>query len=139
MYTRSKALDQSERHDFWPRLWLLFSSFLFPHLLKKREEEKENEVVKIVIKINAFQTGHSFNTSISHQLFDNKITLVNSQRENTNSKGDFVLKNWFDTFALKIFGIQKYILVKNIYFLLNTFFTLFKIYKRKNMIIICIG
>ena len=34
----------------------------------------------------------SFNTNISHQLFDYKLTFENSQRENTNSKGDFVLK-----------------------------------------------
>ena len=47
----------------------------------------------------------SFNTNISHQLFD-KITFVNSQRENTNSKGDFVLKNRDETFVLKISCIQ---------------------------------
>ena len=33
----------------------------------------------------------SFNTNISHQFFDYKITFVNSQRENTNLKG---LTNW---------------------------------------------
>ena len=31
----------------------------------------------------------SFNTNISHQLFVNKITFVNSQSENTNLKADF--------------------------------------------------
>ena len=36
-----------------------------------------------------------FNTNISHKLFDYKITFVNSQQENTNSNGDYVLKNWF--------------------------------------------
>ena len=30
--------------------------------------------------------------NISHQLFDYTINFVNSQRENTNSKSDFVLK-----------------------------------------------
>ena len=50
----------------------------------------------------------SFHTNISHQLFYYKITFVNSQRENTNSKGDFVyLKKRFETFVLKIYGIQK--------------------------------
>ena len=36
----------------------------------------------------------SFNTNISHQLFDDKqkITFVNTQHENTNSKGDLVLR-----------------------------------------------
>ena len=37
----------------------------------------------------------SFNTEISHQLFDNTLTFVNSQHWNTNSKGDFVLINRF--------------------------------------------
>ena len=36
-----------------------------------------------------------------------KKTFVISQRENTNSKGDFVLKTRFETLILKIFGIQK--------------------------------
>ena len=30
------------------------------------------------------------NKNISHQLFDYTITFVNSQHQNTNSKGDFV-------------------------------------------------
>ena len=38
-----------------------------------------------------------FNTNISHQLFDYKITLVNLKRKNINSKGDYVLKNWFES------------------------------------------
>ena len=42
-------------------------------------------------------------TNISNQLFDYKITLVNSQRKNTNSKVDFALKNRFVTFVLKRF------------------------------------
>ena len=37
---------------------------------------------------------------------------MNSQRENTNPKGDFVLKNRFETFVLNISGIQKYILLR---------------------------
>ena len=37
----------------------------------------------------------SFNTNNSHQLFGYKIIFVNSQHENTNSKGDFLLKNLF--------------------------------------------
>ena len=32
---------------------------------------------------------------------------MNSQRENTNSKGDFVIKNRVETYVLKISGIQK--------------------------------
>ena len=37
----------------------------------------------------------SLNMNILHQLFDYKITFVNSQRENINKKGDMVLKNQF--------------------------------------------
>ena len=33
-----------------------------------------------------------YNTNISHQPFDNKITIVNSQHEKPNSEVDFVLK-----------------------------------------------
>ena len=36
-----------------------------------------------------------FMASFSYQLLDYKTTFVNSQHENINSKGDFVLKNWF--------------------------------------------
>ena len=36
-----------------------------------------------------------------------KTTFVNSQHENTNSKCDFVPKKWFNSFVLKISGIQK--------------------------------
>ena len=42
-----------------------------------------------------FCIPESFNTNISHQLFDYTITFVNTQHYNTNSKGDFVLKNRF--------------------------------------------
>ena len=45
--------------------------------------------------------------NILHQLFDYKITFVNSECENLNAKGDFVLKNGFETFVLMVSGIQK--------------------------------
>ena len=41
----------------------------------------------------------SFNTYISHQLFEYEITCVNSQHENLHSIGDFVLKDQFETFV----------------------------------------
>ena len=53
-----------------------------------------------------YSIPESFNTNISHQLFDCKRTFVNSQCKNANSKGDFVLKNRFETFGLKISCIQ---------------------------------
>ena len=37
----------------------------------------------------------SFDMDISHQLSNCKITFVDSQHENTNSKGDFMLKTQF--------------------------------------------
>ena len=49
----------------------------------------------------------SSNTNISHQLLDYKITFVNSQHENINLNGVFVIKNQFEMFVLKISGIQK--------------------------------
>ena len=54
-----------------------------------------------------FVIPESFNTNISHQLFDYKIAFVSSQLENTNSKGDFVLKNRFETSVLKVSDIQE--------------------------------
>ena len=48
----------------------------------------------------------SFNTNIPHQLLDYKITFVISQFENSNSKGDFVIKNRFETVVLNISGIH---------------------------------
>ena len=67
-------------------------------------------ITKIICKINmklfVYQKA-LFNTNISHQLFDYKITFVNSQRENINLNVDFVLKNQCETFVLKNSGIQK--------------------------------
>ena len=44
---------------------------------------------------NTFCIPESFNTNISHQLFDYIITFVISQHYDLNSKGDFVLKTGF--------------------------------------------
>ena len=41
-------LDQTKRHDFWPRLWLFFSSFLFP-------PEKRGKKKRIMISKNRDQ------------------------------------------------------------------------------------
>ena len=40
--------------------------------------------------IKPFCIPESFNTNISHQLFDYKINLMNSQLKNTNSRGDYI-------------------------------------------------
>ena len=51
----TKMKGMSFDHDF------VYSFSLFSSLLKKREEEKENELAKNVIKSHAFQPGrHSF-------------------------------------------------------------------------------
>ena len=50
---------------------------------------------EINIRRKNFCMPESFNMNISHQLFDKTITFVNSQHKNTNSKGDFLLKNRF--------------------------------------------
>ena len=44
----------------------------------------------IFLASNYICIPESFNTNISHQHFDYKITFLNSQHWNTNSKGDFV-------------------------------------------------
>ena len=46
----------------------------------------------------------SFNTNISHQIFNYKTTFVNSQHKHTNSKGS---KKMLLNVHLKISGIQK--------------------------------
>ena len=67
----------------------------------------------IVISNNSFQKNYKFcipeilNTNISHQLFDCKITFVNSQNKNKNSKGDLNSKNRFECSLLKFPGIQE--------------------------------
>ena len=45
-----------ERHDFWPRFWLFFSTFLSP---PKKEGRKKGEwISNIVIKSHAFLLDH---------------------------------------------------------------------------------
>ena len=51
-WLKKKQLDRAERHDFWPRLWLFFSPFLFP--LKKEVRRKGEWMSKSVIKSHAF-------------------------------------------------------------------------------------
>ena len=58
------------------QIWILIDLFIYPY--------------QIILCI-----PQSFNTNILDQLFYYKIIFVNSQHDNTNSKGDFVLKNWF--------------------------------------------
>ena len=57
--------------------------------------EKKNSRTNInkILFGKGFCIQESFNTNISHQFFDYKITFVDSKCENTNSKDDIVLKN----------------------------------------------
>ena len=62
-----------------------------------------------------FCIPESLNKNISHHPFDYKITIVNSQHENTNPKCDFALKTSFnvrfkDFWYTKLFLSQKHIL-----------------------------
>ena len=58
--------------------------------------------VYIIRKINnIFCTLKSFNTYISHQLFDYKITFANSQSKNTNSRDGLVLKTYLKNILFK--------------------------------------
>ena len=49
----------------------------------------------MISKIKSICIPESFNTNISYQLFDYKITFINSQHENTNSNGDFCNQKLF--------------------------------------------
>ena len=60
--------------------------------LKKLHEANEKLREQVLI----YCIPESFNTNIAHQLFDYTIIFVNSQCENTNLKGDSVLKNRFE-------------------------------------------
>ena len=46
--------------------------------------------------------------NISHQFFNYKITLVNSPLENSNSTGDFGLKNYLN-FSFKFFSDSDFV------------------------------
>ena len=60
---------------------------------------------------NVICISESFNTNISQQFFYNKITCVNSQHKNTNSKDDFVLKPSLNVHLKDFLYIQKYLLL----------------------------
>ena len=82
----------------WTKVLFVLSKLIFYLLFFGRKlDTTENLMMKyfylhITNKIcNIICIPESFNTNISHQIFANKITFVNSQCENTNSKGDFIL------------------------------------------------
>ena len=50
------SMDQAERHDIWPRLWLFFSPFLSPS--KKEGRRKGEWIARIIIKSHAFLLDH---------------------------------------------------------------------------------
>ena len=52
-------------------------------------------LIQKMLDKNTIDLPESFNTNISHQLFDYTIIFLNSQNKNTNSKGDFVHKTGF--------------------------------------------
>ena len=74
----------------------------------------------------------SFNTNISHQLLDYKITFVNSQYQNTNSKGNLNSNTGFKCMFLKFLVLEINLLIQNIYYIssnsLNYFFPIFALY-----------
>ena len=53
-------------------------------------------------KIFIFLEHAEYKKAVILTSFDYKITFLNSQVENTNSKSDFVLKKRFEKFVLKI-------------------------------------
>ena len=75
---------------------------------KTRSDDEETKVqylidqnyiyYKIILQ-NNLCIPQSFNTNITYLLFGYIITFMNSQHKTTNSKSDFVLKNWFEMFV----------------------------------------
>jgi hypothetical protein len=66
-------MDCYERHDFWPRLLLFFSPFLFP---SKKEGRIKNVLAKIVIKSQAFQTGLEYDKLLVINTYSWKVHMV---------------------------------------------------------------
>ena len=70
-------------------LLLISSNNIFlSDVVSKLKSFKPNIIQNLI----CFCIPESFITNISHQVFDYKITFVYSQRKNTNSKRNFVLK-----------------------------------------------
>ena len=88
-----------------------YLSVCFKTLIKGALNEKKSVLFFDNLQYKMFKNNiylpKSFNKKLSQPLFDYKMTFVNSQRENTNSKVNFLLINWFESFVLKISGIQK--------------------------------
>ena len=70
-----------------------FSLLLFPSKRKEQYHTKVGSYNPLKYN-NTFCIPENYNTNISQQLFDYKITFLNLQHENKNknSNGDFVLK-----------------------------------------------
>ena len=68
--------------------------------------QRKNNLANCKIACLYLQNCPRVSLSFHTTLLTKKITFVNSQRENTNSKGDFTLKNRLESFVLKIFGMQ---------------------------------
>ena len=69
----------------------------FPNFLKRKGERKcvFCPCYKNSTGLDSFCKPETFNTNISHRLFDYIITFVNSQHLNTNSKVILYSKAWF--------------------------------------------
>ena len=91
----------------------------------------DDAVVRKVVRtfwiFKQFCIPESLNTNISQQLFDYKINFVIFQRENTNSKDDFVLKTCFNLY-FKDFWYTKWDLSQKKYIILivSGFILIFK-------------
>ena len=82
-----------------------YYSYIFVFMLNQNKYFYYSIILNILTFI--YQKVLTFDINILHKLFDFKITFANYQCEYKNSKVDFVLKNEFGTFVLKISGIQK--------------------------------
>ena len=87
---------------YFPPLLRIYGHFRSCFLTSVCRIEKKNQLIILpcrrIVILSTFEESltkvicipESFNTNISHQLFDYIITYVNSQHQNSLSKGDFV-------------------------------------------------
>ena len=95
-----QILKLLEKNVFYWIIIKLLNSYLqisvsWSNIFSRSSLEASSPLIIILLGVNKLCITESFNTNISHQLFDYTITFVNSQHKNTNSKGDFVLKPSF--------------------------------------------
>ena len=86
--SRSPLINRAERYDFWPRLWLFFSPFLFPPKKRgknKRRMNRKNRDQKSCLSVHSFQSQAFFPffpSKFSFEIFSEFKTQGHLARDN---------------------------------------------------------